>query len=471
MMKKKVVLGTLCLLMAACSTEKNCYRENCFVTETQLTEDMQKIRSILIEYYRTIAQRELEYDLKFAQVTCKLFGKNNKQLNKEIDKLKKIYEGEKKIKESKKLRDDLKKSLKGLKLEYGQMVLLAKELEVDYAKIEKEKTATLFPYKSQAFKIVKAIDDQEQKQDDWIFAHYEDGLQWSTKFGIYHQMKEILNDNYNKFYSYNTLINTLEGFLSEGILVDSFLNKHLSSISPKDESSFEPYYFMYGFVPETAQNGEIIFDAVRKAVSNKKITKQELSDLLGRTSYFMESIARNIARIQNDITDKIDHDSRVDSYKERKWSNFYNINRYLITNLVDKNPHQKDFNQEIDKLSTRIAYKTYYKVNISRFLYKEWRDIYYSQVKELFVNAVKIADKLYEMIKNEVVTDDTSSKRRHEYQNNMQNISNVKEFAKIGVDKIISVADCYIDSQNEIKDSFRESFMKTREAYLKNLEQ
>ena len=89
---KKIVLGTLCLLISACSTEKPCYRENCFVTETEITSDMQKIRSILMEYLRTESKKQMEYDLKFAQITCKLFGRNNKQLNKEIDKLKKVYD-------------------------------------------------------------------------------------------------------------------------------------------------------------------------------------------------------------------------------------------------------------------------------------------------------------------------------------------------------------------------------------------
>ena len=466
---KKIALSALCLLMAACSTNRDCYQENCFVTETQITEDMQKIHSILKEYYRTIAEQEMEYDLKFTQITCKLFGKNNKQLNKEIDKLKKVYKSESKAKENKKLIDNLKKSLKNLKLEYRQVVLLAKELEVDYAKIEEEKKAKFAPYKSQAFKIVKFIDDQEQKQDDWLFVHYEDGLQWSTRFGIYYKMRDILDDNYDRFNSYSTLVNALEGYISEGILIDSFLNQHSSSVFAKDERSFDPYYSMYGLVPPMTKNGEVIFDAVRKAVSNEKITKQELSDIVSITSNYMKNMVSRIAKIQNDVTDKIDHDSWIDSYDESKLNNFYDSNRYLITDLVDKNPSLKDFNQEIDKLSARVAYKTYYKVNIARFLYEEWRDTYYSKVKELFTNAVKIADKLYEMIKDEVITDDTSSKRRYEYQKNMQNISNIREIANIGVNKVISTADCYIDSQNEIKNSLRESFLKTREAYLKNL--
>jgi len=210
---KKIVLGSLCLLMAACSTEKPCYRENCFVTETEVTADMQKIRSILMEYLRTQSKRQTEYDLKFAQITCKLFGKNNKQLNKEIDKLKKFYESEKRTKEYQKLEKDLEKSLKGLKLDYKQVILLAKEMETDYAKISKENAAKFAAYKARAREIVKYIDDQDHKQDEWSYGHYEDGLNWVTKFTIYYKMRDILDDNYNKFSSYNRLINTLEGLL------------------------------------------------------------------------------------------------------------------------------------------------------------------------------------------------------------------------------------------------------------------
>lgn len=468
---KKILLSTLCLLVAACSTEKPCYRENCFVTETEITADMQKIRSILLEYLRTASKRQMEYDLKYVQVTCKLFGKNHKQLNKEIDKLQKVYQSEKKTKENKKLREDLKKSLKGLKLDYKQVLLLAKDLEVDCAKIGKENRKKFAPYKAKALKIVKTIDDQEHKQEDWSYGHYEDGLRWETKFGIYYKMRSVLDDTYDKFNSYNSLIGMLESFISEGILVDSFLKDHTSPVSPKDEGSFGLYYSMYGLVPSTTKNGEIIFDAVRKAVSNNKIQKQELSELVSKTSGYMRRLASVIMRIQDDVTDKIDHKTQVTSYDESKLNNFYSEKRNIITGLVDKNPKSEDFDREIDKLSTRIAYQTYYKVNIARFLYKEWRDMYYSQVKELFVNAVKIADKLHEMIKDEVITDSTTDKRRYEHKSNVKNISIIKEIAKIGVDKIVSTADCYIDSQKEIKDSIQESILKTREAYLKNLGQ
>lgn len=468
---KKIVLGTLCLLVAACSVEKPCYRENCFVTETKISADMQKIRSILMEYLRTESKKQQEYALKYVQVVCKLFGKNNKQLNKEIDKLQKFYQSKPKIKESKKLRDDLKKSLKGLKLDYKQVILLAKEMEADYAKISKEYTAKFAPYKARALEIVKYIDNQDHKKDEWISGNYEDGLNWITKLGIYYKMRNVLDDNYNKFDSYSTLLIMLEEFISEDILVDSFLKNHTSSVSPKDESSLSLYFSLYGLTPPTTRDGQIIFDAARKAVSNKKISKQDLADLAGKISSYLKGIASTVVKIQNDVTDKIDHDTAMTAYRESKLDNFYDYigDRYTITNLVDKNPKFEDFDREIDKLSTRVAYQDYYKVNIARFLYQEWRDMYYSRIKELFANAVKIADKLQEMTKGDVITDTTSDKRRYEYKRNAQNISTIKEIAKIGVDKVVSIADCYIDSQEEIKDSIHESFLKTRKAYLRNL--
>lgn len=466
---KKIMCSALCLLMTACSTEKSCYYENCFVTETKVTADMQKIRSLLVDYYQTEAEREVEYDLKFAKVTCKLFGKNNKQLNKEIDKLKKVYYTEEKIKEEKKLYDDLKKSLKGLKLDYKQVVLLAKELEIDMAKISQSSKEKFAPYKARAREIVEFMDKQEEKQDDWIWSHYEDGLNREAKFNVYYKMWEICCDAYDKFKSYNLLIGALESCISERILIDSFLSEHLSAVSPKDESWFGPDYSVYGLIPNTTKHGEIIFDAVKKAVSNKKISKQELSELVDSAAHYMRSLTGEIVDIQHDVTDKIDYNSLRDIYREKKLNNFYGSDRYVITNLVDKNPKLEDFNREIDKLSTRIAYQTYYKVNIARFLYREWKETYYSEVKELFANAVKLADKLNEMIKDEVITDSTSDKRRYEHKNNLENISNIREIAKIGVSKIISTADCYIDSQEEIKDALNKSFLKIRKAYLKNL--
>lgn len=462
---KKIALSTLCLLIAACSTEKNCYREDCFVTETEVTMDMQKIRSILLEYYCTISKKQLEYDLKLTQVSCKLFGKNNKQLNKEIDKLKKIYESEKQVKENIKSNEDLKKSLKGLKLDYKQVILLAKELEADYAKLEKEKREKLSPYKDRALEIMKTIDKQNQKQDHWAYVHTQDGLEYSTRFELYYKMRDVVYGSYNKFSSYILLVDMLESLILDGTLVDSFMGNHPPF---KDETFLIPSYYIEGFTPQTTSM-EVMFDTVRKAAMNDKISKQELSDLFEKTSRYLREMTSSIAIIQHDITDKIDHNSWENSYRESKWNNFCGFDRYIITDLVDKNPKFEDFEHEIDKLATRIAYQTYYKVNIVRFLYKEWCDTYYSQVKELLTNAVKIADKLHEMIKDEIITDTTPDKRRYEHRKNVQNISNIKEIAKIGVEKIISSADCYLDSQEEIKNSIRKSFLQTRKAYLKNL--
>ena len=301
----------------------------------------------------------------------------------------------------------------------------------------------------------------------------QNDLDRAIKFIIRYKLRDILNGNYDKFSVYSSIIDTLDRFISKDVLKDSFLKAHPSPILPEDESSFAPRYSLYSLDPITTEDGEIIFDATRKAASNKKINKQELANLVARVSVYMRELAFVIVKIQNNVADKIDHDTLISSYDESKLKNFYDFigTRYTITNLIDKNPKFEDFDREIDKLSTRIAYRYYYKVNIVRFLYKEWRDKYYSQVKEFFGNAVKVADKLQEMTKDDVITDLTSDKRRYEYKNNAKNISTIKEIAKIGVDKIVSVSDCYTDSQEEIKESIRKSFLATREAYLRNLGQ
>ncbi|MCR5224994.1 MAG: hypothetical protein K6C34_02825 [Alphaproteobacteria bacterium] len=465
---KKIVLGSLCLLLAACSTEKPCYRENCFVTEHKVTEDMQKIRSIAMDYYKRHNAKDLEYKLKFINVTCRLFGKNNKRLNKEIDKLQKVYYSQERNTENRNLYNDLKKSLKGLKLDYDQVLQLAKILEKDIAEISKSNQKKFAPYKSRALEIVNAIDAQREKQNEWSYGHYEDELHLGTKFSIYFAMQLILTDNYNRFDSYNMLIDRLEGLISEGILVDSFLTKHPSPILPKYESLLELDYYTHTLTPPKTKNGELIFEAAKRATSDKSISKQELADLTTMISNHMRGIASNITDIQHDVTDRIDYNSFINSYNEKTLSNFRDSSRYPITDLVDKYPKFEDFDREINKLATRIAYQTYYKVNIARFLYKECRSIYYKQTKELFTDAVKVADKLYAMIRDDVISDDTPTKRAYEYTENMKNISNIKEIAKIGVDRILPSADCYIDSQEEIKSSLYKSFMQIREAYLKN---
>ena len=101
---------------------------------------------------------------------------------------------------------------------------------------------------------------------------------------------------------------------------DSFLKNHPSSVLPKDERLFNPYYSLYSLVPTTTIDGEVIFDAVRKAVSDQKISKQDLADLVGRVSGYLKSLASVIVKIQNDVTDKIDHDTLIASYNESKWN-------------------------------------------------------------------------------------------------------------------------------------------------------
>ncbi|MDR2782033.1 MAG: hypothetical protein LBB21_06320 [Holosporaceae bacterium] len=88
---------------------------------------------------------------------------------------------------------------------------------------------------------------------------------------------------------------------------------------------------------------------------------------------------------------------------------------------------------------------------------------------EFFRNSVILANRLQKICEDDDITDDASDKRRYEHYKNMRNIANIKEIAKIGTKRIFSIPDCHIDSQIEIKASYKNQFMKLREAYLRNV--
>ncbi len=457
--------------LAACTTQPACYRENCFVTETKITEDMQKIRKIVVEYYRAIIQTETEYKLKLTEMICKLFGKNNKQLNKEIDKLLKVFDTSQKRQTLKKLNDDLSMALKGLHLDFKQVLLLTKEIETDYAKITNENNKLFLPYKNRAIEIINFLDEKKRKEDFWLFGHYINDLNWNAMWEVYHTMKSIGFDRYNTSIIYANILWILQRYIKDGVLIDSFLEKHKSVISPKDEPHMDFTYNIESVLTiPTTKKGESLSESLWNAVLREKIDKQELLDLVGDAAYYMRNAIAGIVSIQLDITDKIDHDTWIAAYKERQFDNFYNYERQIITGLVDKYPKIEDFEREINKLATRLAYQIYYKTNIARFLYREWREKHYQQMDEFFANAVILADRLHDIVKDKVVPENASYKEKYLYKEAMKNISNVKEIANIGVEKIFSQVDCYIDPQEEIKKSLVKRFLKTREAYLKNTE-
>ncbi len=88
---------------------------------------------------------------------------------------------------------------------------------------------------------------------------------------------------------------------------------------------------------------------------------------------------------------------------------------------------------------------------------------------EFFANAVILASRLHNMVKDKVVPEDATYEEQYQHKRDLQNISHIREIANIGVKKILSNVDCYIDSQEEIKQSLLNGFLKTREAYLRNM--
>jgi hypothetical protein len=355
---KKTLFGILCLFLFGCESEKICYRENCFVTESQITEDMQKISDIMLRYYREKLGTENEKNLKIVQITCKLFGKDNKKLNKELDKIKKLYDSKEKHRQSKKLDGDLRKSLKGLKLDHKQVLLLAQEIEKTYAKIIADNEKAYASYKDRALEIVKFIDSKDEAKDDWTYSRYEDDIQYWDRLEIYWQMKSIISERYDKFSSYDSLISILSGFINDGTLEDSFLKQHPSSLRPKDEEVFTygAMSSIWGIAPPIDKNGLIIFDALKGTVANKQFKKTELQEIVNLAARYMRSLTSNIVEIQHDITNKIDHEKYLEQYAERKFGNFYKYDRYFITNLAQKYPKLEDFEKESEKIAARLAY-------------------------------------------------------------------------------------------------------------------
>lgn len=456
---KKIMCYTLCLLMTACSTEKSYYRENCFVTETEITADVQKIRSLLIDYYQAENARQMKYDLKYAEVICKLFGKDNKQLNKEIDKLRNTLDDHK---EYVKLYSELEKSLKCLKLDYKQIIWLAKELEIDMAKMGKSNSEKFAPYKSLALEIVNETQSRYENRGDFITD----------------KMRHISEYSYDKYVSYDKVTSLLVLFISRGILVDSFLVEHSCTMDPADFALFNPVNSYNSFYPEMTLCGDPMFENIRKAASDETIGERELSALVSNANEHMIRLASTIEDVQFDITDKIEFCSFRDSYAEKKLSNFDRL-RYKITSLVDENPKFEDCSREINKLAAGLAYKIYCEANLTRWLYKEFRDKYYSKINEFFANSVKIAEKLKAMINNKIITENSryahkrnlkrvSKEQKEKYEDDLKNISEILEIAKIIIPKFNSAVDLRTNTQKEIRDALRKSFLKTRETYLKN---
>lgn len=61
-----------------------------------------------------------------------------------------------------------------------------------------------------------------------------------------------------------------------------------------------------------------------------------------------------------------------------------------------------------------------------------------------------------------------SKEQKEKYEDDLKNISEILEIAKIIIQKFNSTVDLRTNTQEEIRDALRKSFLKTRETYLKN---
>jgi hypothetical protein len=460
---KKILLGISCLFLLGCETEISCPKTDCFITATaeKFTEDMQKIMKIIVDFKKETLRVESEERVKKLKVITELYGKNNEKLYQELDKMGSFTS--KKITNTHLQQIAAEASLKGLRLDYGDVLPLVEELEKSYALLNAEEKKIYEPYREQARKIIKSL---QAKKDS--SAEYDFGRNEHYEFIIRHEASIAAKEKYDKFNSYDSIISQLLYYISSGILVDSFLEKNKTSLKPEEESIFTWITSAVQLVPHVDEEGLTVFDSIKKAATQNLIDRKELQRIISRAANYLSRLAFAVVDIQRDVTDGIDHDSSEDMYRESRWNNFFDYGRYVIVNLARKYPNPSDFEREIDSLSTRLAYSTYYRVNIARFLYKKWLDSYRPQMAEFFKDSKRLADSLYALCKCEKVSSTDSYKHQDEHRENLQNIAIIDEITKIGPERIFSVPCCCVDSMPAIKESYRARFMKFRSAYLEH---
>ncbi|MDR2268227.1 MAG: hypothetical protein LBD81_02105 [Holosporaceae bacterium] len=461
---KKILLGFSCLLLLGCETEKVCPRADCFVSETseKMTEDMQKIMKIIVDFRKEALCSESEQRLKRLKAIVELYGKNNEKLYQELEKMDDFTS--ERMSHAHLRQTAIKTSLNGLRLNYNDVLPLAMEIEKSYAILDAEEKKIYEPYREQARKIIKSLQAEEDRSPEYTF-----GRDSRYKSMIRSDASIAVEETYDKFSSYNNIIFQLLSYISRGILVDSFLEKNKTFLNPEEESIFAWVTSAVHFVPVN-EKWFTTLDSVKKAAAQKLIDRKELQRIIADVAHYLSRLAFAAVDIQRDVTDGIDHDSSEDMYREIRRNNFFSYGRYVIVDLAKKYPNSHDFEREIDALSTRLAYSTYHRVNIARFLYKKWLDNHRPRMAEFFKDSKRLADSLYAVCKDEKVSADDSYKRQDERRNNLQNIAIIDEIVKIGAERIFSVPCCYVDSIPVIKKSYRTRFMKIRSAYLKHVE-
>ncbi|GHU12896.1 hypothetical protein FACS189449_07410 [Alphaproteobacteria bacterium] len=160
----KIILFCLSciLLLIGCGSEK-APQEDSFLVETAMTEDMQKIKDAFVADIKEEMRIFSNLYLRTIKVTCELYSKNNRLLNKELDKIAKLYGRYKYRNEQKKFGYAERAILKGLKLNYNQIPLLFKELAITLAEIASIDKRSCAPYETKIKEILKDIQTKHNK--------------------------------------------------------------------------------------------------------------------------------------------------------------------------------------------------------------------------------------------------------------------------------------------------------------------
>ncbi|GHU17800.1 hypothetical protein FACS189472_05210 [Alphaproteobacteria bacterium] len=435
--------------------------------ETAMTEDMQKIKNIFVSKFREETRIFSE-----VKVICELYGKNNKQLDSELDKsdsIRNIYEIFNRV-VNEKQRKELEAALKGLRLDYDQILSLAKEIEKALAEIVADDMKLYASHKTKAKDILEDIRKKDAKAK--YGREIPKGISPSNAWKINASLEYITGNNrYNEFGALNS-VPLLFRLIFDGVLRDSFLEKTVSPLEGKGEFStllesgagtafFPEISLSIGkMTPETSDEGVMIFEVLRNAVKKPVIERKELEQLVEFAQSYLRRLSPHVRNILCDIADRLDHYTLDWLYHKEKLNHTSCFSpKHQIIKLIEKHPKLEDFERQIDALSTRLAYYVYHEASIARSLYMEWRRSYLSQMDELFKNSRILAERLRSLYKDEKISDG-------DYKKSIKNISVIEDITSIGQKKMLSLPNKPIDSIQKIKEAYKSRFMKVRASLI-----
>ncbi|GHU14835.1 hypothetical protein FACS189449_12040 [Alphaproteobacteria bacterium] len=442
----KIILFCLSciLLLIGCESEK-ISQEEYILSETKMTEDMQKIKALYVNRLRKNLRGSFEEGLEIAKVICKFYKKNNKQLDKE---LKKIHDKHHTILDEEKSQDayfeyfrTFKTALKGLKLDCDQVLTLAREIERALSEVVADQKKIHDPYMAKAKEILKNIRAKADVKDDWYNKH-----EWIIRYAVD-------DGDFDGYMSadYGTLPCELFARIREGILKDSFLEKCAAQIDKKNEywlgvdQALGFSSSALGIIDEKIR----VFDPVRNAAKNTAIKREELEKIVEFAAGYLHSFASNAAGTHVSVVDEINCRSLDEQYKNEKMKTSFH--RYILAELMEKYPKPGDLEKQIDILSSRLAYTTYHEAKAAKILYAEWRRRYLSQMDEFFKNSRILAERLHNICKDEKVGDTEDDKRKHK--RNMEHIIDIREITSMEPKKIFP-PNSPLDSLQKIKEAY-----------------